>query len=362
MSARPASRAPRELRRPAQDTRRASLPPRTARQQIPGAGSHNGFDPRTRFLDSTREQRRQIRLLPGNHVGNRPLGPLAGVGFQPSHAPVYTYSPAMTSSSHIHRNGQYYSSQPTQWYGNQLTQDNFSATPDQDAWLNEPVSSGTQPPRFTTPADEFPGQAAILDPEISRRKISRPVSHSTATAFEISKYNERLADIDDKPFEDHDDKDVVHDTQDGHSTEIPEPTKAKRKTTPNTADGEPKKKKLAIYSNEQLYDKPTSTGDCACHGKSKPSISVKDFTVRLRDINSAFAQHFTTLASTNDTTNIIHNLEDAVDHKLQPSDYEIVERITHGIFLGNVLGSKSWEMWKPMFGGEDVEVTFKGCQ
>lgn len=358
MSVRPPSRAPRELRRPAQDARRGSLPPGPARQQTPGASTHNAFDPRTRFLDSNREQRRQIRLLPGNHIGSRTLiPPPAGVGYHTGRPPIYSYSPVVPGSNqHFQENGQYYSSQPTQWYGTHLMQDNLNAAaPGQDPWLNEP-GLHSQPPPFTTPADDVSSQSTTIDPEVSRRKISRPVSHSTATPLEISRYNDRLIDDEEKALEDHKDK-RDHEVQINNASEIHKPSIGKRKYTPDTGDDESRKKSSAsiLTSNEQPVDFPKSTGSCACHEKSKPSISIKDFTTRLRDTDSSFTQYVTSLALTNDATGITKKLGDAVDDGLQLDDHAVVERVTHGIFLGNVLADKFWEIWKPIFGDVDAK-------
>ena len=52
---------------------------------------------------------------------------------------------------------------------------------------------------------------------------------------------------------------------------------------------------------------------------------------------------------------ITKKLGEAVDHGLQLDDHAVVERVTHGIFLGNVLADKFWEIWKPIFGDADAK-------
>lgn len=160
---RPPSRAPTELRRPSQDTRTASLPPGTTRQQTPAVGGYNGFDPRTRFLDPGRAQRRQIRLLPGN----RPRVPSAGPGYMSGGPQVSRFSPASHSlpysSHHFQANGQYYSSQPTQWYGGQPSQNSMTAAADQEFLMRDSASLHSQPPRFNSPAE----QPSALQPSMS---------------------------------------------------------------------------------------------------------------------------------------------------------------------------------------------------
>lgn len=165
---RPPSRAPTELRRPSQDTRTASLPPGTTRQQTPAVGGYNGFDPRTRFLDPGRTQRRQIRLLPGN----RPRVSSAGPGYRSGGPQVSRFSPASHglpySSHHFQANGQYYSSQPTQWYEGQPIQDCMTAAAEQEFLMREPASLHSQPPRFDSPVE----QLSALQPSISSSSSS----------------------------------------------------------------------------------------------------------------------------------------------------------------------------------------------
>ncbi|KAI0175309.1 hypothetical protein BJ166DRAFT_171391 [Pestalotiopsis sp. NC0098] len=165
---RPPSRAPTELRRPSQDTRTTSLPPGTTRQQTPAVGGNNGFDPRTRFLDPSRAQRRQIRLLPGN----RPRVSSVGPGYRSSVPQVSRFNPASHglpySSHHFQANGQYYSSQPTHWYEGQPSQDSMTAVADQEFPMRAPASLHSQPPRFNSPVD----QISALQPSMSSSSSS----------------------------------------------------------------------------------------------------------------------------------------------------------------------------------------------
>lgn len=424
---RPPSRAPTELRRPSQDTRTTSLPPGTTRQQTPTAGVYNGFDPRTRFLDPGRTQRRQIRLLPGN----RPRVSSAGPGYRSGGPQVSRLSPASHglpySSHHFQANGQYYSSQPTQWYEGQPIQDSMTAVAEQEFLMREPVLLHSQPPRFNSPVEQLSvlqpsmsppssrvdiphdrswslplqthkpdgsapmsqslpapntvgnstkniritgrsnsdehfaspdirsesaaRQSAVIDPMITRRKISRPASHCTATPVEISQHNEKLMGA--KAFEFQGEGASVEDEK-ADDKEVP--VEVKRKPAFDATEGKHKRTKLTAVPDEHSTGIASSNGSCTCKStKHKYSISPEEAAARLSNVSSTFSNHFEMLASTGDATVIIQHMEQAIENHLKTDDYKLMEQITQEMFVNQMVEDQWWALWGSLFEDKTAE-------